>query len=1149
MRLANNILKNSKIYNEIKKSFDNNIKSLNINGVVDSFSSLLISDIAENTNNNIVVVCATEIQARKIFEEIQFSSSKDVLYFPKKELMIDNVFTESRELLWDRVSSINKIVSDENEMIIVTNIEAVIYRLCSFDDWKNSFINLKVGEQTEFNLLATKLIQMGYERVDLTETPGHFSIRGGIVDIYPSDLENPVRIEFFADDIDSIRYYSAENQKSFEKLSKIVIKPAKEGIYNEQIKEKLIESMKREGINYNDIENNIFENMIDKFSPYIYDYHYTIFDYINKYDLFFIDHSKVMSRYDRIYEDFIERFKHSLERNEVFPKQVELISTKEDILRNIIDHKFVSLNSFYSENNYFKFEEEISFKIGAITEYFGKLDVLFNDIENLKKRGYKTYLIITDKEKIDLILKVAKEKNFIFDYIEKSNQMLLSSQSMIINGEIDSGFVILPTKTIVITEKEIFGQRKKRKIKRYFENSQIVKSFRELKNGDYVVHEFHGIGKYVGVEQVELGEVKKDYIKIQYKNDEYLYIQIEQMNSIQKYIGGDIAKVKANKLGTAEWQKVKTRAKRAIEDMTDELIKLYSERVNSNGFSFSLDTDWQREFESLFPYVETQDQLKSIVDIKKDMEKIYPMDRLLCGDVGYGKTEVALRAVFKAIVDSKQVAILVPTTILAQQHYNTMMERFSKYPIKVEMLSRFRNKNQQEKIIKDMRKGLLDVIVGTHRLLSNDVKFKDLGLLIIDEEHRFGVKHKEKIKEVKINVDVLTLTATPIPRTLNMSMIGVRDLSLIEDPPEDRYPIQTYVVEFNENIVREAIVREIDRSGQVFFVYNKVKTIGLMTDRLRDIIPEAKIEHAHGQMNEKNLSDVMLRFLNKEFDVLVSTTIIENGLDISNVNTIIVVDADKMGLSQLYQLRGRVGRSNRVAYAYLTVKKNKTISEIAQKRLFAIKEFTELGSGFKIAMRDLEIRGAGNILGAQQHGHLESIGYELYMKLLKENMDKVNGEIKEIETDTSIEIKIDSYIPVEYISDVSQKLEIYKKIASIESKKDLYEIEEEIEDRYGEIPASVHNLLAISYIRLLASKMHFSSVSEFEQGFILKMDQRFPISPEKIVEIANEYKNNIKINLAQNQSNIYFYDNNSDRIRQRIFKLEMFLEKIISLNN
>jgi transcription-repair coupling factor (superfamily II helicase) len=1147
MKFSKQILSGSIVYDEIVKGFDSGL-SLGINGVVESLSCLLLDDLTDRNTKNLLIVAATDKQSRRVYDQIKELSEREVLYFPKKELVMGHVFTESREILWERVATIGHLSAGKSGLIVIASAEALIYRLMSPAVWQSKMIRLQVGESEAFDTIKAQLVSMGYERVEITETPGHFSVRGGILDVFPPEEDNPMRIEFFGDEVDSIRVYDVETQLSIDKIQECTIRPAAEGVFSEEAIKDLHKKFS-DNTFINEVQEGLHRDHLDQLIPYIDNQRYSLIDYLSSPVIAFIDLKQVMEKIDHISEDFNERFKDLLGRGEVLPKQAEIIFTENQLMMQIKNYQVLSLNAFSSLEHPMVFDEEIGFKISSTNEYFGKLDRLYEDLKQLKHRGYRIFLMIEDDEKRKLIEKVAKERDFFFNHIDSIEGRLMSTQCAVLEGSLEAGFLLLPTKTAVITEHEIFGQKKKKRIKRFGKHSRTIKSFRELKEGDYVVHESHGIGRYLGIAQVEVESIRKDYLKVQYQKEEFLYIPIEQMQMIQKYVGGDVERVKVNRLGTQEWQKIKTRAKKAIDDMTEELIALYSERKSRKGYAFSRDTEWQREFEGLFPYEETPDQLKSIEEIKADMEELIPMDRLLCGDVGYGKTEVALRAAFKAIADSKQVAILVPTTILAQQHFTTISERFSKYPISVEMMSRFRTKKQQEVIADNLRKGLVDVVVGTHRILSTDVKFKNIGLLIIDEEQRFGVRHKEKIKSLKKEVDVLVLTATPIPRTLHMSMLGVRDLSIIEDPPEDRYPIQTYVTEFRESIISEAIEREIDRGGQVFFVYNIVKDIDRMTRVIQRLVPEARVEFAHGQMSEKKLSDVMMRFLNHEFDVLVSTTIIETGLDISNVNTIIIYNADKMGLSQLYQLRGRVGRSNRVAYAYLTYQKDKVLTEVAQKRLMAIKEFTELGSGFKIALRDLEIRGAGNLLGSQQHGHMEAIGYEMYTKLLTEKMEEIKGHVKPVSIETSLEIQVDSFIPTEFIEDIAQKLEIYKKISAIENREDLYAIEEEIEDRFGTIPKSVYNLLTVSYIRAIASQVPFETITESRDGFTLGISNEHPVEAELIVKMVERHPRDMKVNAGNKPHIFYYYNDRREPIRKKLLRLQQFLEEILSLND
>jgi transcription-repair coupling factor (superfamily II helicase) len=718
-------------------------------------------------------------------------------------------------------------------------------------------------------------------------------------------------------------------------------------------------------------------------------------------------------------------------------------------------------------------------------------------------------------------------------------------QIVVGEGSLSTGFEYQEEKIVMITDSDIFANAKIRRSKPVNKDAKPIKAFTDLKPGDYVVHENHGIGRYLGIEQLDIQKTKKDYFKIKYAGEDMLYVPVEQMNLVQKYIGADSGIPRINKLSSGEWKKTKAKAKGAIVDMAKELLQLSAIRNSSKGYSFSQDTTWQTEFEDAFPYEETGDQLKCAEEIKRDMQKDIPMDRLLCGDVGYGKTEVAARAVFKCVVDGKQAAVLVPTTILANQHYTTFRERFGKFPFNIEMLSRFRTDKEQRQIIKKVEDGSIDILVGTHRLLSEDIKFKDLGLLIIDEEQKFGVQHKEVIKRMKKNVDVLTLSATPIPRTLHMSLIGLRDMSTIEDPPEERFPVQTFVIEYEEEIIKEAIIREYERGGQVFFVYNRVRGIRRISAHLQELVPDVSIAVAHGQMNEKELENIMISFMNRKYDVLVCTTIIESGIDIQNTNTIIIYDADKFGLSQLYQLRGRVGRSNRMAYAYFAYQKDKVLTEQSEKRLKAIKEFTEFGSGFKIAMRDLEIRGAGNLLGVEQHGHLVTIGYELYCKLLDETVRELKGETFIRHDEVSIEIETNAYIPKQYIQDEITKVEVYKRIASIRSKDEMPEIEDELVDRFGEFPVEMYNLIKIAYIKFLAEVAGISRIREDKGRITFEFHENNVLKPYLINGLALKYGTRIHINAGERPFIKFSYRQFNSRLNELI----LFMEEIIELHS
>ena len=964
----------------------------------------------------------------------------------------------------------------------------------------------------------------------MVEGVGQFSIRGGIIDFFPPNSNNPYRVELFDEEVDSIRTFDILTQRSLETKDKITIPPVKEILITEEISGKTIQNLKGEleKFNFNErteekfsryielLEENIYLSNRDMILPYIpKEYLGSIIDYLQEDSLIFIDEPKrVEEKYKNNKEDFYIKIKDLLEAGEVMPSHLDMAYEYEEILPNILQKHIITNSSILKGNESFKSKAIYNFSVKSMTNYHNKMDLLVEDLNYYKYRGYKIIILSGTEERGLRLQKNLQDLGVEAIFLDDRKGEIKSSQLFITTGSIQGGFEYSSIKLVVISDKEIFGAQKKKRKKSKKKQGEKIVNLADLAIGSYVVHENHGIGRYEGIEQLDIQGVKKDYLTIRYKNQDKLYIPIDQMNLIQKYIGSDSVKPKINRLNSGDWQRTKARAKKAVEDMAEDLLNLYAKRETLEGYSFSEDTPWQRQFEDLIPFEETEGQLKSTMEIKKDMESKKPMDRLLCGDVGYGKTEVALRAAFKALMDGKQVAILVPTTILAQQHYNTILERFQDFPIKPALLSRFKTPREQKLAIEGLANGVVDIVVGTHRLLSQDVKFKDLGLLIIDEEQRFGVKHKEKLKRLRENIDVLTLTATPIPRTLHMSLVGIRDMSVLEEPPEERYPIQTYVVEFNEQMIRDAILKEVARGGQVYFVYNRVDTIDKMASKLRALVPEVTFSVGHGQMGERQLERVMMGFLNKEADVLVCTTIIETGLDIPNVNTIIVYNADKMGLSQLYQLRGRVGRANRIAYGYFTYEKDRVLSEVAEKRLRAIKEFTEFGSGFKIAMRDLEIRGAGNLLGSEQHGHIEAIGYDLYVKFLSETIRKLKGEIVVEEIDTTIDLKVDGYIPRAFIQDEEQKIEIYKKIAAINNIEDYRELIDELIDRFGDIPKEVENLMDISYIKSLSNKNRIKNISEINGIIRLDLVSTENMSLELIHELSKDYGRSISFDLS-----------------------------------
>nr|WP_252187742.1 transcription-repair coupling factor [Anaeromonas frigoriresistens] len=1030
---------------------------------------------------------------------------------------------------------------------------------------------IKFGEEILLEDIIKALVIQGYERVDMIEGHGQFSVRGGIIDFFPITNDNPYRIELFDNEVDSIRTFDIKDQRSIENYDIARITPAKEIFIQESSKISMVQEIKRElnktiknfkksedtkaservedkFSHYTErIQNNLTIENVDVILPYMVDDLSNVIEYFGDDVVTLVDEpTRIHENVDSLNKDFIEKYRELYSSGEVLKSHHNIYFPYDDMIEILNEKRIVTVTGLLKNNPDFKPKKIINILTKGVQAFHNKLDILKNELKDLKYKGYKIVILSGIEERGKRLAHNLMELGIDCLYSRNSNVDIKSGQVIIVPGTISAGFEYPRIKYIIISDKEVFGTIKRKRKTKSKKNQKKISSFRELKVGDFVVHESHGIGKYVGMEQLNVQGVKKDYLTVKYSGQDRLYIPVDQMDLIQKYIGADAGKPKVSKLGSGEWSRTKNKVKKAIEDMAMDLLQLYAKRSTVKGYSYSKDQPWQKQFEDTFPYEETDDQLKCIEDIKEDMEKMRPMDRLLCGDVGYGKTEVALRAAFKATLDGKQVAILVPTTILAQQHYNTIIERFSDFPINAEMLSRFRTPNQQKKIISEIKSGNIDIIVGTHRLLSKDVKFKDLGILIVDEEQRFGVKHKESIKQIKESVDVLTLTATPIPRTLHMALIGARDMSVIEEPPEERYPVQTYVVEYNENMVREAIIKEINRNGQVYFVFNRVKGIKRMAAKLKELVPEARITVGHGQMSERELEKVMLDFMNGEHDVLVCTTIIETGLDISNVNTMIIHDADKMGLSQLYQLRGRVGRSNRIAFSYFTYEKDKVLSEVAEKRLKAIKEFTEFGSGFKIAMRDLEIRGAGNLLGAEQHGHMTAIGYDLYVKYLEETVRKLKGEVEVEKVETTIEVNVDGYIPNKYIANGEHKIQMYKRISSIESKDEYSDLLEEIIDRYGDIPRAVDNLLRIGYIKSLANKLMFTNISQKNDILVLEFDRVNRITPEIINALYDNFGRNMTFDLSKTPALKYKLNNYAqDKV---LTVLEEILEKIQSLN-
>ncbi|GAB6168589.1 transcription-repair coupling factor [Clostridium carnis] len=1094
-------LKKSTQFNDIIENMESGKYPINIYGLSDSGKSYIVDGIYENIDTSIVILTHSDMEAKNIYEDLNFYTN-DVYYFPSKEVVFYNIDAISGDLRWERLKVIKEILNNKKK-IIVSSIDALSTAYTPKSLFEEYSFTFKVDDEVEFKDLAIKLLESGYERVEIVEGKGEFSLRGGILDVFPPTSAYPFRIELFGDSIESIRTFNSQSQRSIEKVDKVEIFPAKEVIINEKsidrAKNKMLhelELIKKESKDKERIEklteivNSNIESLtqtmkfetVDSYLNYFYDRTDSFFDYLKGFTYIVDDSKRSEGKLDTCYYEFGENYEAFLQRGGILPSQNELLIPKDTLIEKLESQKVITLDTFVSKSKILKPLSIISINQITLNSYQGQLDLLINDIKDKKQKGYKTLILSGARTRGERLVKTLRDNEI--ESVYKDNVESIEFGEVVITfGNLLKGFEYSDLKLCVISDKDVFGETKRKLQKKQTKRKGIakIKSFAELKLGDYVVHANHGVGVYKGIKQIQVGGSTRDYLDIVYDKGDKLYVPVDQLDLVQKYIGSESKSPKINKLGGTEWNKAKAKVKKSINEIAEDLVKLYAARATLRGHKFREDTEWQRQFEDEFPFDETPDQLTSLEEIKSDMESDKPMDRLLCGDVGYGKTEVAIRAAFKAVMDGKQVAFLVPTTILAEQHYKNMTKRFADFPIKIDMISRFRSAKDQKATLQTVKEGNVDILIGTHRLVSKDISFKDLGLLIIDEEQRFGVAQKEKIKSLKKNVDVLTLSATPIPRTLHMSLTGARDISVIETPPEERYPIQTYVVENNEQLVRDAILREVNRNGQVYYVYNRVESIESMAKYIQDLVPECRVGIIHGQMTERQLEKEMMSFMNREYDILVCTTIIETGIDIPNVNTMIVHDSDKMGLSQLYQLRGRVGRSNRIAYAYFIYTKDKVLTEVAEKRLKALKDFTELGSGFKIAMRDLEIRGAGNMMGSAQHGHMASIGYDLYCRMLEDTIKIIKGDIEKEPIETTVDIKVDAYIPGTYIEDEIQKIEIYKKIAAIDGLEDYMEVKSELEDRYSEIPEPVYNLMDIAYIKSRAKLLSVEEIKETQK--------------------------------------------------------------------
>lgn len=1020
-------------------------------------------------------------------------------------------------LIQTRLQAIEALLDDDG--IVIAPSHALMERLIPASIFQSYRHRVDLESRFDVDQLAADLAVMGYEHVARVEAPGQFGVRGGIIDVYPLTDDTGIRIEMFDDEVDSIRRFDPVSQRSLDQIDEVVIGPSREFFIipdrleaalaaieadrDEQIKrlrelgrEEAAETLaERITLHMERLAGGMLFPGIDQYKGYFFSNLTTIIDYAEREGTIVVDEpARVHEQMARLEVDYAERHAIQLEKGRILPSERHLFSSWEQVYNDLRQRRLVHLAGLEKRVPGMEGATVIAVEARTPESFHGQFDRLIDGLKTWKENQYRICFVLSSEERSRRVAEVLQDEGLEVRYVGSLNGELRTRQPVVLTGSLSSGCELTEERIVILTDAEIFGRqarqrraRQRRAPKEAQSNIQRLDSFTDLKEGDYVVHVNHGIGRYVGMKTLVISGAHKDYLVVQYAGDDTLYVPTDQVHLLQKYIGLEDSPPKLYKLGGGDWARVKKRVKESVQEIADGLLKLYAEREAMPGYAFSPDTVWQEQFEDAFPYEETADQLRAIEEVKRDMERSRPMDRLLCGDVGYGKTEVAIRAAFKAVMDGKQVAVLVPTTILAQQHGRTFQERFSAYPVKIRVLSRFQTAAEQNEILRELKQGTIDIIIGTHRLLSKDVEFHDLGMVVVDEEQRFGVVQKERLKELRKSVDVLTLTATPIPRTLHMAMVGARDMSIIETPPEDRYPIRTYVVEYNEDQVREAILREMAREGQVYFVYNQVQTIDTMYRRLQELVPEARIAVAHGQMPEDHLEQVMLDFLHGEYDVLLCSTIIETGMDIANVNTLIIYDADRMGLAQLYQLRGRVGRSNRIAYAYFTYQPNKMLSEQAEKRLQAIREFTELGSGFKIALRDLEIRGAGNILGPEQHGFIASVGFELYCRLLDESVRELKGEIVGDPPDPVIDLTIDAYIPDEYIPDSRQKVEMYKKVVSIRNTDEIQDLEDEFLDRFGDMPEPVMNLLAVARMKAVAREIGVGQINQVRDGVEIRL--------------------------------------------------------------
>ena len=1115
-----------------------------ISGCIDAQKPHMIYTLGR-TRSRRLIVTFHEQKAKELYDDYRFFDPS-VVYYPAKDVLFYQSDIRGNLLTAERISALRAI--HENEQVtVITTFDALMNTMPRDAQVWDSVLHIAQGDTLDLDALVEQLVRMGYERQYQVDNIGQFALRGGILDIFPLTEENPVRIELWDDEVDTLRTFDVESQKSIENIEKLVVYPACELVLSTEEKAEGIRRLLKEAKDFSDKLRKEMKTEeayralsqakelaqeweelsetagMDAFLSYFCRERWSLLDYFDPADtfVFFDELSRSAERGRQTELEFSESMKQRLEMGYILPGQMNELFGYKEIMGRLEKYSCCAVSALDIKTCGLKSNGQFGIHVKSVSAYNNSFELLIADLKKYKKNGYRIILLSGSRTRAKRLAEDILNEGLNCFYTEDYDHDLVAGQIMVCYGKVHQGYEYPILQFAVITDTDIFGEEKKKKKRHRTYEGEKIQQFTDLSVGDYVVHENHGLGIYKGIEKIEVDRKVKDYIKIEYAGGSNLYILATQLDQIQKYAGKDARKPKLNKLGSQEWTKTKGKVRGAVRQIAQDLVKLYAEREEQNGYMYGPDTVWQREFEELFPFEETEDQVLAIDATKRDMESHKIMDRLICGDVGYGKTEIAIRAAFKAVQENKQVAYLAPTTILAQQIYNTFSQRMKDFPVRVDLLCRFRTAAQQKKTISDLKKGQVDVVIGTHRILSKDVKFKDLGLLIIDEEQRFGVQHKEKIKKLKENVDVLTLTATPIPRTLHMSLIGIRDMSVLEEAPIDRMPIQTYVMEYNEEMVREAITRELSRNGQVYYVYNRVNNIEEITNQIRKLVPEASVAFAHGQMSERELEKIMYDFINGEIDVLVSTTIIETGLDISNVNTMIIHDSDRYGLSQLYQLRGRIGRSNRTAYAFLMYRRNTMLKETAEKRLSAIREYTDLGSGFKIAMRDLELRGAGNLLGAEQHGHMNAVGYDLYCKMLSEAVKEAKGIHTMEDFETTIDLNMDAFIPDSYISNEYQKLDIYKRIAGIETQQDYDDMLEELLDRFGEMPKAVLNLLVIARMKAQAHRCYVVEIKQIAGDMKITLYERAKLNPAGIPVLMQKYRRGLQFKNEQEPKFIF----------------------------